>query len=124
MSLANPHRTHGPVLTFTAEERALNCRVDVDLLERTIYPHGELDIATVSVLLDAVAVVSRDQVRSLTFDLRDVTLIDSVVLGAIVGIGNELAAFGAVLRLCEVPPKVARIFRLGGLGALLQPEGG
>lgn len=78
---------------------------------------GELDLRTARSALDCRRL--RRQATVLTVDLAEVTFLDAAGLGAIVRLRNDLIAAGGSLRLTGASPRVARIFALGGLAAIL-----
>lgn len=58
------------------ENTLLNCRLDEASVANIVHPHGEIDLATVPILRDALSeAVSRG--RHIIVDLSDVTFIDS-----------------------------------------------
>ena len=54
----------------------LNCQVDESSAARVVHPHGEIDLATASILHDALT-EAVSQGRHVIVDLSDVTFIDS-----------------------------------------------
>jgi anti-sigma B factor antagonist len=96
--------------------------VDVDTLQRLMRLSGVLDMATAPMMLDSVHVLGGAE--TITLDLHHVTFIDAAGLGAIVHLGNELAATGGTLRIVGVRPRQARLFLICGLASLLPHQHG
>jgi anti-anti-sigma factor len=79
--------------------------------------HGELDVAAVPELREAIAEAARTS-RShgpVVLDLSHVTFLDAAVLGALVAERQALHAAGGALTLSGVTPRAARLIRLAGL---------
>jgi anti-sigma B factor antagonist len=80
-------------------------------------PAGEIDFATAA---DAFGPgqIARSAQR-VVLDFSEVTFIDAAGLGAVVRLRNFVRASGGVVGLIALPPKIERIFVLGGLQVLL-----
>jgi anti-anti-sigma factor len=83
---------------------------------------GELDLAGVPVLRDAVAAAASAATRRIVLDCADLTFIDSSGLGCLVEIRNQTGADGRELALTNVPPVAARTITIGGLADVLGVE--
>jgi anti-sigma B factor antagonist len=88
---------------------------------RSLSVAGELDIATVDQLSDAVTAFLRTGPGALVLDLTGLTFIDAAGLGRIVRINNAQHASGQTMRVVGSSPKITWVFTLGGLGHLLGP---
>jgi anti-anti-sigma factor len=75
-----------------------------------IAPTGEIDLATVDALAQAVA-AAREEAASIVLDLRDVTFMDSAGLRLVL----EASRGGAGFAVVRGPREVQRLFDLVGL---------
>jgi anti-anti-sigma factor len=73
---------------------------------------GELDLASVPMLREAMDELPEG--RALTFDLAELTYVDSSGLHAIVDCANKVNGAGGV-RLVNVSPSVLRVLRIVNL---------
>jgi anti-anti-sigma factor len=80
---------------------------------------GDLDLAGVPALRDAVARVVDTSVRQIVIDCAALSFIDSSGLGCLVEIRNQAGADGRSLELTRVPPAAARTITIGGLAEVL-----
>ncbi len=92
----------------------------VDLEPGTVRISGELDLAVGDRLQEPVRALLAGGLRVVTLDFADVTFIDAAGLGAVVGVRNLLLRSGSQLALRNLPDRVAWVFMLGGLEALLR----
>jgi anti-anti-sigma factor len=97
-------------------------RVDVDHRQRLICILGDLDVATVLLLDDAADNLQSARSGSVTLDFASVTFCGASGLGAVVRIHNRQVVAGERLSLTGMSPQIERVFRVGGLEALLSPE--
>jgi anti-anti-sigma factor len=79
---------------------------------------GELDLATVPALQDALAQL--DGTPALELDLSGVRFMDSSGLRALLTARRDAQAAGRRLRLVGVPPAVARVLELTRTAALFE----
>ena len=80
-----------------------------------VVAHGEVDLATVSRLRDAVSDhLSQGRTR-LLLDLSAVTFIDSTGLGVIVGAAKKAYGLGGSLELVCDNPRILRLLTITGL---------
>ena len=89
----------------------------VDHTSRCVEVVGDLDLATVPLMVDAATSLRTGLPRDLTIDLAAVTFIDAAALGALVALSNVQQADGASLRVVG-NVHVRRIADLCGLGSL------
>ena len=80
-----------------------------------VVPIGELDLATVSVLDQALCEQLDAGFSCLVLDLSRLTFIDSSGINAIVRYQQRLDADGRQFRLIPGPPQVQRPFKVMGL---------
>jgi anti-sigma B factor antagonist len=80
---------------------------------------GELDIATLPALRDAVASIRDERTEHLVIDLRALAFLDSVSIEFLLRLKTELAETGASLVIVRGPRAVDRVFELMELGRVL-----
>ena len=93
--------------------------LDLDFARRYLKPCGEVDAATVPILLDAAKAFMAAAVGDLTIDLAGITFADSALLNALEMIRSDLRAQGAGLWLVNEPDCVLRLFLASGFRAVL-----
>jgi len=93
-------------------------RVRVSYAQRIIHLAGELDIATVPLLHDAVTTLLEAATAPITLDLSDLTFIDSQGLDLIERIRLEQQRRGTALLLAGVGERIQYVFTVAGLGEL------
>ncbi len=78
--------------------------------------HGELEMATRSILSDAgQAQLAVPGLIGLTLNLADLTFLDSSGVGALVHLRNQATDRGVTMDLADVPTGPARVLTIGGL---------
>lgn len=80
-----------------------------------IVPHGEVDLDTAYQIRDAVDRVLLDRPGEIRIDLREVTLIDSVGIGTLVGCYHAAVACRVTLRVTHPTRTVHRQLWVAGL---------
>jgi anti-sigma B factor antagonist len=75
---------------------------------------GELDLYNAPALREALGAVLAERPERVVLDLRDVTFLDSTVLGVLVEAGRELGDDGS-LALVGVRPETRRALDVSGL---------
>ena len=80
---------------------------------------GELDAATGPTLLDAVSNLTHDGLAGVVIDLDGVTFVDSRGLSALLDSHREARERDMTLRVVNLQPPVAKLFRITGVDALL-----
>jgi anti-sigma B factor antagonist len=80
---------------------------------------GELDVATGPTLSDAVLALTRDGLAGVVIDLDEVTFVDSKGLSALLESHREATERDMTLRVVNLQPAVAKLFRITGVDALL-----
>lgn len=96
----------------------LSFGIDIDVVDRDVQIWGVLDAASAPLLLDAVAMLCRNDIAAITLDLNDVELTDTAGIAAIVEIGSNLALLGESLVLRRTLPSVRRALQLHGFDSL------
>ena len=94
-------------------------QVTLDLPRGTAAVAGELDLATVHAVREAVAVLARGPGRVVTIDLAELRFIDACGIGEMVRIAAWLRSSGRQLTLTRPSARIRRTFALAGLEALL-----
>jgi anti-anti-sigma factor len=79
-----------------------------------VAPRGEIDLATVDLVLDAI---EREHLpgESLAIDLRDVGFMDTSGLRLVIGLNERAADENFELRVVRGPAPVQRVFEVAGL---------
>jgi anti-anti-sigma factor len=116
----------GPAPGATAQQgRPRAGRVAIEVEARpgttTIVVRGELDLVTMPILADQLALVSRDRPGRLVFDLAGTYFMDCGSARLIAGAGQWLPDGRPVIR--SPGPGVRRILKLTGLDAHCEIEG-
>jgi anti-sigma B factor antagonist len=92
----------------------------IDRSLATVTAVGEIDLATVALLRQAIS----DHIVAghvhLLLDLTDVTFIDSTGLGVLVGTGKKTARLGGSTRVVCDNPRILRLLRITGLSRALE----
>jgi anti-sigma B factor antagonist len=87
---------------------------------------GEIDLANAPLVVElGTKCVRRDDVETLSLDLRDVTFMDSTALSAMISLLNLAAESGKTLTLNRVPARIVRLLELTGLDRIftIEPDG-
>jgi anti-anti-sigma factor len=86
----------------------------------TVAPTGEIDFARVRPLRDAlVHAATLPQTRRVVVDLRDVTLIDSTGLGALIAGLKAATDNGVSYQVCNANPFIYQTLAITGLVTIL-----
>jgi anti-sigma B factor antagonist len=81
---------------------------------------GELDMAAVSDLRDALAKTIIERRKLVVLDITEATFIDSMTIGALVAAHRRVQRYGGVLEIGCANPKVLRTFEFAGLRRALR----
>jgi anti-sigma B factor antagonist len=100
----------------------LTIHVAVRAGRATITPRGEIDIATAPDLEERASLLLRRPVDRLTFDMSDVTVVDSVGLAALVRISQRAHAVDCMIALTNVRPLVRRVMDVTGIAHVLNVQ--
>jgi anti-sigma B factor antagonist len=87
------------------------CQVSDDSRELTVRLHGELDVATVPSISEAIESARVDGSSSLVMDLRDLSFMDSSGIALLVRLANRAES----VQVRNPSPNVRRVFELTGL---------
>lgn len=96
--------------------------VQLDRSERRLTVRGELDLATVPGLNDAMALLLHVNPGDSTLDIAGLSFIDAAGLSCLVVHSQLLAAAGARFTIVGAIPRFRRIFDIVSIGDLLQAE--
>ncbi len=81
--------------------------------------HGEADLHTAPELRERLSRLDDEGVTALVVDLSDVTFIDSMALGVLLGTMKRMRSRGGRFRLVVARPEVRRIFEITLLDRVL-----
>lgn len=122
----NPATSVRPIKSLTAaahvqirQPAAPLLEVNLNAQRRRITVSGEIDLNTVSALVDVIALLGGINPSDSTLDIGGLTFIDAHGLGCLVHFSNQLIASRASLSIVGASPRLRRIFEMAGLGALL-----
>lgn len=73
---------------------------------------GDVDLHSAPELRDTLSTLVDSDTRQVTLDLSNVTFLDSMALGVILGTKKRLAATGRDLELVVANPEIRRIFEI------------
>jgi anti-sigma B factor antagonist len=73
---------------------------------------GDVDLHSAPELRDTLSTLVDSDTRRVTLDLSNVTFLDSMALGVILGTKKRLAATGRDLELVVATPEIRRIFEI------------
>ncbi len=77
---------------------------------------GDIDDFEVRAIRDDVdRLIEKYHMKSMTFDMKNVTFVDSTGLGFLLGRYKKLRAKRAELLLKNVPPQADKVFRTSGI---------
>jgi anti-anti-sigma factor len=94
--------------------------VQLDRSARRVTVRGELDLATVPGLNDAMALLLRVNPGDSTIDIAGLSFIDAAGLSCLLAHSQLLAAVGAKISIVGAIPRLRRIFDIVSIGDLLQ----
>jgi anti-sigma B factor antagonist len=92
---------------------------DVDRQVGVVTAAGEVDLATVATLRQALSDLLASGLTHLVLDLTAVSFIDSTGLGVLVGAGTKAAGLGGAMRLDCDNPRILRLLKVTGLSRAL-----
>jgi anti-sigma B factor antagonist len=87
------------------------CQVSDDGHELTIRLHGELDVATVRSISEAIEASLVDGPSRLVVDLKEVSFMDSSGIALLVELANRAES----VQVCDPSANVRRVFEITGL---------
>ena len=101
-----------PAVAFTLDQERLDGTVVLTL-------HGDADLHAAPELRERLTRMDDEGVTALVVDLSDVTFIDSMALGLLLGAMKRMRTRDGRLRLVVVRPEVRRIFEITLLDRVL-----
>ena len=104
---------------MTSEPRQFRVAAERLGTDGLIVVQGELDIATLPELEEAVARMRSEGLERLVIDLRELAFLDSMSIELLLRLHGELTAAGAQLVIVRGPPAVNRVFDLMELERVL-----
>jgi anti-sigma B factor antagonist len=81
---------------------------------------GDIDLHSAPELRDELSALVDSDTRQVTLDLSEVTFLDSMALGVILGTKKRLAASGRDLELVVANPDIRRIFEITMLDRIFE----
>lgn len=88
----------------------------------TLSVHGEIDLASASLLEHNLEIAERSRPRRIVLDLAALDFIDSTGIHLLIKAQRRAASSGHGLILINVPPHAQRLFRVTGIEAELLVE--
>ncbi len=86
----------------------------------TVSPECELDHFAVSAMRQAIDdMITKTDCKTLVFDMANVEFMDSSGIGMLIGRYKVMRRRGCVMRVKNMRPQVARLFRMSGLGKII-----
>ena len=101
------------------KQGSLSVRIERQADLTTIYACGELDLASLSILDQALREAEKTDVTRIILDLRELEFIDSTGLGILVAAARRSDADSDRLRVSHVSGAVARLMRLTGVDRVM-----
>ena len=89
-----------------------------------VYPQGELDHHSAQDMREELdALLSDEQIRTLIFDMRDLTFTDSSGIGVLIGRYKILSRRGGCVQVRNMSEQVDKLFTLSGLHRIIEKIG-
>jgi anti-anti-sigma factor len=90
----------------------------------TLQPEGEIDVATVGPLREQwLATIAEHQPDTVIFDLSQVTFLDSMGLGLILGVHRRQRLRGGSVAIINASPIVVKMLHITGLHLVMDVQG-
>ena len=118
MTYASPHRAHTRALSEKHGTAPIFSVIAGPVMGR-LHLLGELDVAGTQRLAGAITAILAGRPPEVLVDLGRLRFIDASGVGLLVGLRDELAAYGAPLRIVNADAWIGRVFSLCGLSAML-----
>ena len=91
--------------------------------ELTLYFKDDLDNLAIMNLKDsAVKMIDQYKAKTVRFDFRDVTFVDSTGIGFILARYNQISKYGGTLIVRNMSGSVKKLFALSGIFQIIQTE--
>jgi anti-anti-sigma factor len=91
------------------------------ITDRHVRLTGRVDASTASEIRAALHLALTDGAGPLVLDLADVTQLDAVGLGVLMGVYERAHSLGRDVELRRVPPRIAFTLRRSGVSRVLRP---
>lgn len=102
--------------------QAPHYRIDADQGRFLVHLCGELDLATRRELQEVITAYAARPPSPVVVDLSEVTFLDSTGLGLLIALQRAAARNGCTLWVRKVPPHIARVMRMTGIGGVIATE--
>jgi anti-sigma B factor antagonist len=90
----------------------------------TLQPEGEIDVATVGPLREQwLATIAEHEPDTVIFDLSQVTFLDSMGLGLILGVHRRQRLRGGSVAIINASPIVVKMLHITGLHLVMDVQG-
>jgi anti-sigma B factor antagonist len=90
----------------------------------TLQPEGEIDVATVGPLREQwLATIAEHQPHTVIFDLSQVTFLDSMGLGLILGVHRRQRLRGGSVAIINASPIIVKMLHITGLHLVMDVQG-
>jgi anti-sigma B factor antagonist len=90
----------------------------------TLQPEGEIDVATVGPLREQwLATIAEHQPDTVIFDLSQVTFLDSMGLGLILGVHRRQRLRGGSVAIINASPIIVKMLHITGLHLVMDVHG-
>ena len=90
----------------------------------TLQPEGEIDVATVGPLREQwLATIAEHQPDTVIFDLSQVTFLDSMGLGLILGVHRRQRLRGGSVAIINASPIIVKMLHITGLHLVMDVQG-
>jgi anti-sigma B factor antagonist len=107
---------------LAAHDSGSDFRMDVETAKGgipVVVVAGDVDLYSAPRLRDQLAALDDDGVGHVVLDLADVTLLDSMALGVLLGAKRRLGARGGAFEIVVSKPDIRRIFEITMLDRVL-----
>lgn len=85
--------------------------------------YGELDnLKIMNIKPVVIKTIDKHQCRTVKFDFKEVSFIDSTGIGFILARYNQIQAYGGELILKNIKPSVRKVLALSGLFSIIKTE--
>jgi anti-sigma B factor antagonist len=90
----------------------------------TLQPEGEIDVATVGPLREQwLATIAEHEPDTVVFDLSQVTFLDSMGLGLILGVHRRQRLRGGSVAIINASPIIVKMLHITGLHLVMDVKG-
>ncbi len=90
----------------------------------TLQPEGEIDVATVGPLREQwLSTIAEHEPDTVIFDLSQVTFLDSMGLGLILGVHRRQRLRGGSVAIINASPVIVKMLHITGLHLVMDVQG-